>query len=184
MRAHLNADKLFPQIHRDFAKVENHCAGNSQIPLDDVLMSGFAMFSLKNPSLLAFDKRRLESPSSIHTVYGVGQTPCDSQMRDILDPISPKALRRPFRSVFAQLQRGKAMEKITWLNGYYLLALDGTGIFSSEQLSSEYCLRKKTKRQYRVYQQILGAASATVKIFDLRENRTIKNTLSGVLTEA
>lgn len=158
MRSHLNADKLFAQIRNDFNAVPDNRARNRQIPLPDALMSGFAMFSLKDPSLLAFDARRREDPISLHTVYGVEQIPCDSQMRDILDPISPRMLRQPFRSVFTQLQRGKALEKMTWL-GHYILALDGTGIFSSEKVSSDYCLRK-TKRNGRVeyYQQMLGGA--------------------------
>lgn len=159
MRAHLNADALFVRIRKDFAMTPDHRAANAKIPLADALMSGFAMFSLKDQSLLAFDERRREDPASLHNVYGVGQIPCDSQMRDILDPVSPDYLRRPFRSVFMQLQRGKAMEKMTWLDDHYLLALDGTGIFSSEKVSSDYCL-KKTKRNGRVeyYQQMLAGA--------------------------
>jgi len=31
---------------------------NPEISMADALMSGFAVFSLKDPSLLAFDKRR------------------------------------------------------------------------------------------------------------------------------
>ena len=159
MRLHLNADALFAGIREEFAMVPDHRAPNAQIPLADALMSGFAMFSLKDSSLLAFDERRWEDPVSLHTVYGVGVIPCDSQMRTILDPIAPSLLRQPFREVFSQLQRGKAMEKMTWLDGHYLLALDGTGIFSSEKVSSDYCL-KKTKRngQVEYYQQMLAGA--------------------------
>lgn len=159
MRFHLNADSLFTHIRKDFAIVPDHRATNSKIPLADALMSAFAMFSLKDQSLLAFDERRREDPASLHTVYGVGQIPCDSQMRQILDPVSPDHLRRPFRSVFMQLQRGKALEKMTLLDGHYLLALDGTGIFSSEKVKSDYCL-KKTKRNGHIeyYQQMLAGA--------------------------
>lgn len=157
MRFHLNADALFARIREDFARVPDHRAGNCKIPLVDVLMSGFAMFSLKDPSLLAFDGRRQENPASLHTVYGVGQIPCDSQMRQILDPVSLDDLRRPFRSVIAQLQRGKAMGKMTWLDGHYLLALDGTGIFSSEKICSDSCMKKnKRNGQVEYYQQMLG----------------------------
>lgn len=151
MRAHLNADSLFAHIRQDFAIIPDHRAGNIQVPLVDALMSGFAMFSLKDPSLLSFDERRQEDPDSY--------IPCDSQMRTILDPIHPSTLRKPFRTVFAQLQRGKAMEKMTWLAGHFLLAEDGTGIFSSETVSFEYCLKKR-KRNGKVeyYQQMLAGA--------------------------
>lgn len=159
MRLHLNADAMFARIRKDFDMVPDHRASNSKIPLADALMSGFAMFSLKDQSLLAFDERRREDPASLHTVYGVGQIPCDSQMRQILDQVSPAQLRRPFRSIFMQLQRGKVMEKMTWLDGHYLLALDATGIFSSEKVSSDYCLKKmKRNGQVEFYQQMLAGA--------------------------
>ena len=159
MRLHLNADALFARIRKDFDLVPDHRASNSTIPLADALMSGFAMFSLKDQSLLAFDERRQDDPDSLHTVYGVEQIPCDSQMRQILDQVLPVYLRRPFRSIFMQLQRGKVMEKMTWLDGHYLLALDATGIFSSEKVSSDYCLKKmKRNGQVEYYQQMLAGA--------------------------
>ena len=93
-------------------------------------MAAFAMFSLKAPSLLAFDKERVEG--NLHTIYGIERVPCDTHMREILDPVSPKWLRPVFKSVFRQLQRGKALEPMTFLDGHYLLALDGTEYFSSK----------------------------------------------------
>ena len=51
LRKHLNADALFSDIYTDFSKVSDPRQGNITIPLADALMSGFAMFSLKDPSL-------------------------------------------------------------------------------------------------------------------------------------
>ncbi|MFZ5501002.1 MAG: transposase, partial [Candidatus Micrarchaeota archaeon] len=159
MRVRLNADSLFAQIRQDFTAVPDHRANNCKIPLADALMSGFAMFSLKDQSLLAFDERRREDPASLHGVYGVGVIPCDSQMRTICDEVAPTHLRRAFRNVFFQLQRGKVLERLCWLDGHYLLAMDGTGIFSSEKVSSEYCLSKKKRNGQVVYhQQMLAGA--------------------------
>ncbi|MBV5329007.1 MAG: type II toxin-antitoxin system HicB family antitoxin [Chlorobium sp.] len=44
-------------------------------------MSCFAMSSLKDASLLDFEKRRMDEPESLHGVFGVRIIPCDSQMR-------------------------------------------------------------------------------------------------------
>ena len=158
-RKHLNFDALIKTLRQDFEKIPDHRAKNASIPLPDALMSGFAMFSLKDPSLLAFEERWREDPVSLHGVYGVVNIPCDSQMRTICDEVAPKFLRRPFRSLFRQLQRGKALEQMTWMDGHYLLALDGTGIYSSEKVSSPYCLKKKKSNGHdEYYQQMLGAA--------------------------
>ena len=117
------------------------------------------MFQLKDPSLLAFDKRRREEPENLHTIWGIADIPCDSQMRDILDPLELSSLRVPFRSAFRQLQRGKNFEKMAFLDGHYLLSGDGTGYYSSEKVSSDYCMGKKNKNGNTLYYQQMYAAA-------------------------
>ena len=63
----LNADARFAAIWKDFAKIADHQANNKKIPLVDAMMSGFAMFSLKDQSLLAFDER-LSAAVFLHSV--------------------------------------------------------------------------------------------------------------------
>ncbi len=162
MRSKLNFDALVAIIGKDMQQVPDHRAANASIPLDDVLMSCFAMFSLKDPSLLAFDRRRHEEPESLHGVYGVGVIPCDSLMRTTLDEVSPSLLRRPFRSVFHQLQRGKALKSMTCFGDHLLLAIDGTGIYSSENIGTDYCLTKEKRNgKLEYYLQMVTGAFVT-----------------------
>jgi DDE family transposase len=157
VRKHLSADALFRLVQSDFARLPDYRVGDTEIALADALMSAFAMFSLKAPSLLAFDKERAEG--NLHTIYGIERVPCDTRMREILDPISPKWLRPAFKSVFRQLQRGKALEAMPWLDGHYLLALDGTGYFSSKTIHCASCLRRVHRNGSITYaHQMLGAA--------------------------
>ena len=71
VRKHLNADTLLALVRKDFQMIPDARADNAQIPLDDALMSALAMFQLKDPSLLAFDKRRRGEPENLHTVFGI-----------------------------------------------------------------------------------------------------------------
>jgi hypothetical protein len=57
-RKHLSADALFRLMQSGFASLPDYRPGDTEISLTDALMSAFAMFSLKSPSLLAFDKQR------------------------------------------------------------------------------------------------------------------------------
>ena len=57
---HLSADALFALLRNAFSTLSDHRSGTPDIALSDALMSAFAMFSLKSPSLLAFDKERTE----------------------------------------------------------------------------------------------------------------------------
>ena len=159
VRKHLSADALFDALRHGFIKIPEHRSGDIKISLADALMSGFAMFSLKDPSLLAFDERR-KGNHNLNTIYGIGNIPCDTQMRIILDQVLPDYIRPMYKDIFRQLQRGKALEPMVFMEKYYLISLDGTGIFSSHKLSSEYCLVKKNKKTNEVtyHQQMLGAS--------------------------
>ncbi|MGW8156942.1 MAG: hypothetical protein ACWGKN_00185 [Desulfoprunum sp.] len=70
-RKHLNFDALITTIREDFGKIADHRAGNASISLVDALASGFAMFSLKHSSLLAFEDEWREDPTCLHGVYKV-----------------------------------------------------------------------------------------------------------------
>ncbi len=137
VRKHLCADALFDLVRSAFADIADHRKGDPDISLTDALMSAFAMFSLKSPSLLAFDKERAED--NLQRVYGIKRAPCDTTMREILDPVEPESLRPAFKQSFRQLQRGKALEEMVFVEGHYLLALDGTGYFSSKQIHCDSC---------------------------------------------
>ena len=160
LRRHLNADALFGTMRTGFNKITDHRKGNVEIKLADVLMSGFAVFSIKDPSLLVFDERRQRGPHNLMTIYGIGKIPCDTSMREILDGVDPNDLRPLFKDAFRQLQRGKALEKMVFMEGCYLLNLDGTGYFSSDKRHSPACLQKKNSKTGKViyYLQMLGAA--------------------------
>lgn len=159
-RKHLNADSLFSSLHESFENVPDHRTGNVKFSMQDALMSGFAMFSLKDPSLLAFEQRRIFGELNLHSIYHINEIPSDTQMRSIFDPLDPEYLRPAFKSPFRQLQRAKQLERLAFYQGYYLLNLDGTGFFSSKKLSSDICLKKESKATGEItyHIQMLGAA--------------------------
>jgi hypothetical protein len=157
VRKHLSADALFGMLRTGFAAIAAHRPGTPDIALPDALMSAFALFSLKSPSLLAFDQER--TAGNLQRVYGIKRVPCDSAMRVILDPVEPEVLRPLFTQVFRALQRGKALEAMVFGDGHYLLALDGTGYFSSQQIHCASCLETHHRNGTVTYRhQMLGAA--------------------------
>jgi hypothetical protein len=156
-RKHLCADALFRLLHAHFATIVDDGVDEVEIPLADALMAAFAMFSLKAPSLLAFDQQRAEG--NLKTIYGIARAPCDTRMRERLDPVAPESLRPSFTLIFRQLQRGKALEPMVFLDGHYLVALDGTGYFSSPTIHCDSCLHKEHRNgAVTYYHQMLGAA--------------------------
>jgi len=157
VRKYLSADALFGLLRSGFADIAEHRPGKPDISLTDALMSAFAMFSLTSPSLLAFDQERTEG--NLQRVYGMERVPCDTAMREMLDPVVPECLRPLFKQVFRALQRGKALEERVCVEGHSLLALDGTGYFSAQQIHCASCLETHHRNGTVTYHhQMLGAA--------------------------
>ena len=156
---HLSADALFKLVRQTFEKVPEHRVMNVEIPLADALMSGFAMFSLKDPSLLAFDGRR-ERPENLQRIYRIRCIPSDTQMRTILDQVPPKRLRPVFKQVFGTLRQQKVLRRLCFMGHYYLVSLDGTGYFSSKKVHCDQCLERQNSRTGEITyaHQLLGGA--------------------------
>jgi Transposase DDE domain len=153
----LSADKLFALIRAGFERVPDGRAENTKIPLPDALMSGLAMFSLKDPSLLAFDERRV-TDSNLQSIFGIEHVPGDTQMRTILDDVEPVDLRPVFKDAIEQLERSKELDKFIFLDGSYLVSLDGTGYFISKKIHCSSCMQKVNKKTGEVtyYHQLMG----------------------------
>ena len=142
VRKHLGADALLRKLGDCFHKVKDRRPGDPEITLSDALLSGYAVFLLKDPSLLAFDRRRKEEPHNLKTIFHIGKIPSDTQMRSILDEVNPEDLNCCFKSVFSSLQRGKVLDQMQYLDDHYLLLMDGTQYFASEKLKSPFCMEK------------------------------------------
>jgi hypothetical protein len=154
-RRHLHFDALVQLARQRFAKIpdQRRCPDFS---LPDTLMAGLALFSLKDPSLLAFQRRTLDH--NLRWVFGLEAIPSDTQMRQILDEVDPGQLRPSFKDIFRQLQRGKVLEDYVFLEGCYLVALDGVEYFCSKKVHCDHCLtRQHSNGEVSYHHQMLGA---------------------------
>src|SRR5947199_177357 len=82
---HLHFDALIQRLRRGFETLpeQRRCPAFS---LADTLMAGLAVFSLKDPSLLAFCGRALDH--NLHSVFGLQAILSDTQLREILDEVA------------------------------------------------------------------------------------------------
>jgi hypothetical protein len=157
-RKQLSAEGLLSEARRVFAEIPD-TPGN-EIALVDHLMSGLALFGLKYASLLQFDHDRAEATTraNLQALYGVARAPSDTRFRERLDEVDPSHLRPLYKTLFGQLQRGKGLEGFDYLDGHYLLSLDGTGYFSSQKVHCAQCAEKHRRNGTTTYyHQMLGA---------------------------
>src|SRR5215213_930590 len=111
-RKHLHFDALVQQVRERFEQLRVP-RRDPQFTLADTLMAGLALYSLKDPSLLAFCRRCVDH--NLRSVFGLQAIPSDTTMREILDEVDPQWLRPSFTDLFRQLQRGKVLEDYVFL---------------------------------------------------------------------
>ena len=154
-RQHLHFDALVQLARQRFEQIPDQ-RRDPDFSLTDTLMAGLALFSLKDPSLLAFCRRAVDH--NLGSVFGLKAIPSDTRMREILDEVDPVLLRPLFKDIFRQLQRGKVLEDYVFLDGYYLVALDGVEYFCSKKVHCDHCMtRQHSNGDVSYYHQMLGS---------------------------
>ena len=115
------------------------------------------MMFFQDPSLLTFQQRLQDGihKNNLTTVFAVGDIPKDTQMREVLDIIAASQLDGVFSDFLHRLQRGKHLADYQLLDGSYLVAIDGSEYFSSENIHCPHCLVTKSKGNVRYHHQIL-----------------------------
>lgn len=161
LRKDLSMPGMLSHVRNGFDKIIDPLASKrSRQSLSDCLMSGLAIFSLKYPSLLAFndDCRDEAITHNLSSLFGIEAVPSDTYMRERLDVVDPMTLRPVYGRLFALAQRGKVLEDYLYLQGSYLLSADGTGQFSSSTIHCENCNVKNHKSGKKTYyHQMLNA---------------------------
>jgi len=157
----LTASSLIKSVYEKFSKIPDPRSLSKEvtITLKDHLMSSLAIFGLKFPSLLQYDRDRNESEveSNLKNLYHVKTPPSDTYLRERLDEVDPKYLRPAFKKLFSMLQRSKKLENFEFLDEHYLLSIDGTGEFSSGKISCPNCCKKEHQNgKVTYYHQMLG----------------------------
>ena len=148
----------YSAIYNLFKKVPDTRAKNKSIPLPDILMSSFAIFALKFPSLLKFEKERIKNKnfsSNLKSLFGVKKIPTDSQMRTVIDNISPSHFHSIIKHLFNIAQRGNLLNDFVFMRKdgkpYYLVAIDGTQYFSSKNINCGCCMVKNHRDDTKTY---------------------------------
>ena len=151
-------DELIKLVREGFKSIKDHRSYNSTYSLEDLLSAGFAVFSLKDPSLLAFRQQFSRRSENLKRIYGIEQIPEDTALREGLDGVAPIVLQAQFKPLVDRLREEGIAQKRQVLDGYTVLAADGTQHFCSGNRSCAHCLTKEHRNGTTTYHhQLLGA---------------------------
>lgn len=144
-------DELLTDLQTKFTAISDHRAANVKIKLKNVLLGGFAIFSLKDSSLLEYVNRFKERKNNLKTVFGISQCPSDTAMREILDEVAPENLQYIAGDYVNLLSdNGYLSPYELKLNGDHLskhlyIPIDGVQYFESNSINCTCCLTKQHK---------------------------------------
>jgi len=128
-----------------FSSIKDNREENKSYSLSDVLKAGFAIFSLKAPSLLSFRKMSRAEDSNIKSIYGISQIPSDNGLRQILDEVCPDSLRKGFKELFTYVKSIKILDNFKYWNNYLTVSVDGVEFFKSSEVHCDKCMERKHK---------------------------------------
>jgi hypothetical protein len=149
IKKHLGFAALRKIISERLLEIEDgRQQGKVDYTLHDCAMSAFAMMFFQDPSVLEFQRRMEESINcnNLKTMFNVVSIPKDTQLRDVLDRCPLNPLDKVFADFFYHLQRSKQLEAYQFINGMYLMPVDGSQYFSSEKINCPSCLTTTSKK--------------------------------------
>lgn len=142
LRKALTLDGLIKDLGTYFSTIKDSRRSNTSYSLRDVLMTGYAIFSLKYPSLLNLESRTEITETNLKKVYGLGDMISDSGLRKVLDQVSWRHLRHYFLGHFEQLKKLGIVQNFRYLKDYNLVSIDGVEYFNSKKVHCPSCLKK------------------------------------------
>lgn len=118
---------------------------NTQYEMEDAAMGAFSVFFTQSPSFLAYQQemKRTKGRSNAESLFTMGEIPGDSQIRLLLDPVSPEHVNGVFREVYRGLEQAKVLEGMRSHAHSLLIALDGTEYFSSKKIHCQQCSQRE-----------------------------------------
>ncbi len=133
---HLNIDSLLQPV-RSRSEIIVSPVQPREFTLTQYLMSALAMFRLKYPSLLKFDRDTRHNNTiraNMERLFGFLKVPSDTAMRKVLDLLEPAQLHPVFKALLAFVQRAKMLKSYRYINEACLISIDGTGVFRSDSV--------------------------------------------------
>jgi len=151
-------DNLFRSLRSGFERVTDRRGSNQRYGIADLLSTAFAMFSLKDASLLEFRNEYPQRAENLKRIYGIEQAPGETALRQGLDGVSPEQIHELLKVPIDTLQTHDVFADRRVLGNFTVVSVDGTGIFSSSQNSCPNCMVKNHRGGTRTYyHQLLGA---------------------------
>lgn len=114
---------------------------NKKYEMKDALLSAFSVFFTQNPSFLSYQKAMeiKNGNNNARTIFGVHKIPTDNHIRKLLDSTPPDTTYTGFIGAYNWLYESGRLDEFKSIGDSFLIALDGTDYFYSENIHCQSC---------------------------------------------
>jgi len=125
----------------DYRKANN----NTRYSIADAGLAAFSTFFMQTPSFLAYQRTMEQSKgrSNSQSLFQLEKIPSDTQIRNLLDPITPDYFHSEYQWVLAELEKSGRLEDFRDHQKTLLVALDGLTYHSSPSIHCSECLQRQ-----------------------------------------
>ena len=148
----------FDQLVKGFRRVvgafpDQRTGTNTSYSMEDFASSAFSVFFTQSPSFLTYQRsmEKAKGQSNAQSLFEIEQIPTDNQIREMLDPVSPRELFPVYDNLYQALKEQGVLNGFKGVHDTTLIALDGTWYFSSEKIHCKNCSHIDHKSGRRTY---------------------------------
>lgn len=139
----IDLDFLIDMVRQKLLTLKDPRSRSSGYTFHDLVMSAFAMFHFKYPSLNQFETQTTSEQVNLQNLFKISKLCSDAHMRNILDQIDPVVLESLYPQGYDLLKQLGVLKEYSTLRGYRVCSVDGVQHFSSKKVSCSSCLTKE-----------------------------------------
>jgi hypothetical protein len=139
----LGFETLMAYLNRAISQMSDprQSSNAKRYSFQDLILGAFSVFFMQCESFLEHQRymESHEGHNNAQSLFGISKIPTDPQIRNVLDQTEIEPLFKVFTWMYQNLRQGGWLRGYEFLNGQYLIALDGTNYFSSSKIHCSQC---------------------------------------------
>jgi len=159
LRSEVSMDKLVDNIRQKLLSLPDPRNRTISLPFHDLVMSGFAMFNLKYPSMHRFENQTESERKNLKNLFKIENLCSDAALKNNLDQIDPSSLRDLYAENLNLLKKTGVLKEYRTRDGYLIASVDGVQHFSSKKIHCDNCLCRKHKNGETTYHHSMLCAA-------------------------
>ena len=159
LQSQVSMDSLVDMVRQKLLSLPDPRNRQVSHTFHDIVMSGFAMFHFKYPSINCFDKQTQSERANLKSLFKIEKLCSDTHLRNTFDAADPGILRELYRDGFDLLKKVGVLTDYRLGTKHLICSIDGVQHFSSKEIHCPDCQVKNHRDGTKTYSHSMLAAA-------------------------